>query len=133
MARLKNEIDAETENWPVPLDLRTDLDNIKNAYQAIPMPVFVKDKFVELADVEETITGALVEIHFEFRHYHIKSKEQDSFNATVQQILVLQPGTIRPSTPYKRKSVREGPIRSRPSPASENIVNVSSYLQAVDQ
>ena len=51
MARLKNEIDAETENWPVPLDLRTDLDNIKNAYQAIPMPVFVKDKFVELAVV----------------------------------------------------------------------------------
>lgn len=92
-------------------DLRTDLDGIKKTYRAVPLPVFARDRFIEAVNINETIKGALVELHFEFHHYCIKSKNQDSFNATIQQILVLQPGAPRPTTAYKRKNFRDGPVQ----------------------
>ena len=106
----ENEIDHDTEKWPVPVDLRSDLDKIKWAYRATPLRVFAKDAFVEVLNVNNMISGALVEMHFELYHYCIRATEQDSFNARIQQILVLQPGKPRPITTYKRKNVRDGPI-----------------------
>lgn len=60
-----------------------------------------------------------MEVHYELRHYFIASESYDSFNATVEQILVLQPGVPPPDTPYKRKNVRDGPIRLNPTPAQQ--------------
>ena len=114
-------IDSETENWPVPSDLRADLDDIKKTYRAVPLPVFAKDMFIEITDVNDTVKGVLVEVHFEFHHYCIKSKNQDSFNATIQQIIVLQPGAPRPTTAYKCKNVRDGPVRLMPAPVPVGV------------
>ena len=59
-----------------------------------------------------------MEVHFTLRHYFISSDSYDSFNGVIEQILVLQPGELPPQTVYKRKNVREGPIRMNPTSAA---------------
>ena len=113
------QVDHETEHWPVSADLRKELDALKYDFRAVPLRVYVGDRFVEPVDVNDTIRGALVEVHFELRHFFIAPDSYDSFNATIEQILVLQPGEAPPDTPYKRKNVRDGPIRLNPTPAQQ--------------
>ena len=124
---VENEVDDETENWPVPVELRGDLDNIKRTYRANPLRVFARDAFVEARNVNDVIRGALVEMHFELNHYCIRGKNQDSFNAHIQQIQVLQPGKPRPLNAYKRKNVRDGPIRLCPA---LNVATLNSSASA---
>ena len=44
-------LDEETERWLVPPPLRGELDRIKFEYHAVPLPVYVNDKFVEPVNV----------------------------------------------------------------------------------
>ncbi|KAI9435942.1 hypothetical protein H4582DRAFT_1854634 [Lactarius indigo] len=108
-------VDDETDKWPVPEDLQPDLDDLKFEYQAMPLSVYRSDKIVPVDLVSKVVKGALVEVHFELHHYHIRNKESssdfDSFNATIEQVIVLQPGEAPVDSPYKRKNVAEGPIR----------------------
>jgi hypothetical protein len=116
---LENAIDYETENWPVPADLRNNLDNIKQRYRAVPLPVIMKDRSIGARDVNEVIKGALVEIHFKLNHYYIPPEypreKLDSFNGSIQHIRVLQPGEARPVSVYKRKNIRDGPSLLSPT------------------
>jgi len=126
----ENAVDNETEQWPVPVDLRDDLDKIKRMYHAAPLRVFARNAFVEVLNVNDVIRGALVEMHFELYHYSIRAKNQgpqDSFNAHIQQILVLQPGKQRPITAYKRKNFATVPSVS--APCCSNIT-VSKMIRA---
>ena len=104
-------VDDETEHWPVPPRLREELNKIKFEYRAVPLPVYVNEFFVEPAHVNNCIKGALVELHFELHHFAIRKKMQDSFNATIEQIVVLRHRDERPATAYKRKNPREGPVQ----------------------
>jgi len=95
----------------VPPELQDDLDDIKHAYRASPLRVFANEKFIEVGQVNEVIEGALVDLHFELFHFGIRKKNEDSFNGSMEQVLMLQPGQPRPVTVYKHKNVRDGPIR----------------------
>lgn len=124
-----NDVDQETEQWPVADHLRSDLDNIKWGYRATPLSVFARNAFVEARNVNEIITGALVEMHFELYHFCIRASDQDSFNGRIQQILVLQPGKTRPITAYKRKNVRDGPIRLNLTNYKRNKTQIESHAE----
>ncbi|KAH9066970.1 hypothetical protein EDB83DRAFT_2223259 [Lactarius deliciosus] len=110
------EVDQTMENWPVSPDYRADLDKIKFKYAAVPLSVFINDLFVPAEEVSGVVQGALVELHFQLFHYHIRSKTHDSFNGSIEQVIVLQPSQVQTSSPYKRKNVDDGPIRLKPSP-----------------
>jgi hypothetical protein len=129
----ENAIDYGTENWPVPADLRNDLDNIKQRYCAVPLPVIMKDRFIGARDVNEVIKGALVEIHFKLNHYHIRPEypreNLDSFNGSIQHIRVLQPGEARPVSAYKRKNIRDGPILLSPGARSQGCHSEKTHWQ----
>ena len=56
-----------------------------------------------------------MELHFELHHFAIRRAAQDSFNASIEQIIILRPGEARPMTMYKRKNPRDGPILVKPS------------------
>ena len=103
-------LDEETERWPVQPPLRGELNRIKFEYRAVPLPMYVNDKFIEPVNVNSAIKGTLVELHFELHHFPIQKVAQDSFNATIEQIIVLRPGEARPMTAYKRKNLCVGPI-----------------------
>ncbi|KAH9028463.1 hypothetical protein EDB83DRAFT_2170099, partial [Lactarius deliciosus] len=104
-------VDDTTENWPLSVDFRSDLDKIKIDYRAVPLSVFRNESFVSPEQVTDVVKGALVEVHFELHHYHIRNKAYDSFNGSIEQIIVLQPSESQPTSAYKRKNVEEGPIR----------------------
>ena len=64
-------MDEETAHWPVLPRLRDELNKIKFEYCTVPLSVYVNSRFIEPADVNNTIKGALVEIHFELHHFVI--------------------------------------------------------------
>lgn len=76
--------------------------------------------------MNDTIRGALVEVHFELQHFFIPLDSYELFNTTIEQILILQPGEAPPETPYKRKKVRDGPIRLNPTPVQQQHFQHSS-------
>lgn len=129
----------ETEHWLVSADLEKELDALKYDYCAIPLCIYVNDRFVEPVDVNKTIRGALVVVHFELWHFFIAPKSYDSFNATIEQILVLQPGEAPPNTPYKRKNVHNGPIHLNPTPTQwqcfeeSHSVTSSSHTRTITE
>ncbi|KAH9028294.1 hypothetical protein EDB85DRAFT_1892587 [Lactarius pseudohatsudake] len=107
-------VDEETENWPVSDDLQPDLQELKYEYQVKPLSVFYNDKPVKVDEATNVLKGALVEVHFELHHYHIRNKEGntefDSLNASIEQIIILQLSNARPTSAYKCKAVGQGPI-----------------------
>ena len=60
------------------------------------------------------LKGALVELTFTLRHYHIKNATQDydTYTGTIEQIIVLDRAPPKKISPYRK---REGPVRIRPS------------------
>ena len=124
-------MDSETENWPLSSNLREELDKIKYEYCALPLAVYIGNNFVEPRDVNEAIRGALVELHFELHHSCNLMRGQagqDLFNASIEQIMVLQPGQPR-RTPYNRRNVRDGPIYLNPALALMHESGSSSQQQ----
>lgn len=103
------------ENWPVRDELKVELDKIKFKFEARPLPVYVGDHFIKPEDVHAMLKGALVEVHFELKHFCIKKKKEDSFNAFVQQVIILQPGKARPVNAFKRRNIFQGLIRPAPN------------------
>jgi hypothetical protein len=105
-------VDEETERWPVRPEFRGDLDGIKYKFEAVPLPVYIDEQFVEPTNVSQMLSGALVEINFELRHFCIQKIREDSFNSYIEQIDVLQPGEAPQTTPFKRKKMdlRGGPV-----------------------
>ena len=92
-------------------------------FQACPLPIYVGDRFIKPEKVHEMLKGALVEVSFELRHYCIQKKHEDSFNALVQQVLILQPGKARPCNAFKRRNVFDGPVRPCPVLCNANKEN----------
>lgn len=107
-SEINDAMDEETEHWPVPPWLQDKLNKIKFKYYAIPLAVYADDKFVEPALINNTIRGALVD-------FTIQKSAQDSFNASIEQIIVLCPGEAHPTTVYKRKNPCNRPILVKPS------------------
>jgi len=95
--------------------LRDALDKIKYDFEACPLAVYVDDRFIPPVDVQNLLKGALVEVQFELRHFSIAKKKEDSYNATIKQVLVLQPGRERPPNAFKRRNLFDGPVRLNPT------------------
>jgi hypothetical protein len=64
-------LDEETECWPVLPQLKDELNKIKFEYCAVPLPIYINNRFVKPPNVNNAIKGALVELHFELHHFLI--------------------------------------------------------------
>ena len=49
-------------------------------------------------------------MQFELHHFPIWQKNINSFNASIQQIQIIQPGEMQLQTAFKRQRMSEGPI-----------------------
>jgi hypothetical protein len=47
---------------------------------------------VEPGDVNEALQGAIVEVFFAIRHYYLRDKKLDTFQAGIQRIKIIKPG-----------------------------------------
>lgn len=128
-------MDEETENWPVPVELQDAFDAIKYTYRVNPLPVYRNDVFVEPLLVNKALKNALVEVHFNIRHFKIE--EHDSFTAVPLQVIILKDGPPEASSPYKRKNMRDGPVRPKDftatTEASTPVAKPSSSAMAPDK
>ena len=69
--------------------------------------------------VNSALRNALVEVHFNIRHYKIG--DHDSFTAIPLQITILKDEALTITFPYKRKNIRDGPVRLKPFRTSPPI------------
>jgi hypothetical protein len=101
----------------VPTALQAELDNLKLSHTVTPLPVYRLGQFVEPLEVTRALTNALVEVHFRIKHYHIARKDGafDSFSGIVEQVVILKDGMPKAPNAYKRKKLRDGPFRPKPS------------------
>jgi hypothetical protein len=133
-----DDIDSETENWPVPSVVKPFLDEIKPKFQAFPLAVYrADDTFVEPIDVCESMRNAIVEVHFALKHYRIGKGDSafDSFSATVEQVVILKGGDLHSGPSYSKRSrdIRQGPFRPQFGPtlnAGPNSVGGSESSSA---
>ncbi|OAX37029.1 hypothetical protein K503DRAFT_783927 [Rhizopogon vinicolor AM-OR11-026] len=72
-------MDEETGNWPIAMKHRDELDLVKLNYEASPLRLYRGNSLVEPADVNEALTGAVVEVFFVVRHYYLRDKKFDTF------------------------------------------------------
>jgi hypothetical protein len=81
------------------------------------------------------VANSLVEVHFSLKHFSFnKSGDQyDSFNGYVEQIIVKEEGAPTPVKAYKRKNVREGPVRSKPAPFASGGLNESGVRPGIKE
>jgi hypothetical protein len=103
-------MDTETENWPMPSKHKEEFESIKHDFVACPLGVYRDKTMVEPGNVNDVLKGALVEIFFTMRHYYLRDKKFDTFQAEIQQIKVVKPGGSIPTSGFKRRNAREGPL-----------------------
>jgi hypothetical protein len=89
----EGEIDEETLQWPYPLDHLETHNLLIHSHQFLPLPIYESNNFVECSEANALLLGALVEVHFVLKHFHIKKEGYDSFLAVPLQVLVLKQAT----------------------------------------
>jgi hypothetical protein len=102
-------MDTETEGWPIPSKHKEEFESVKFDFMAYPLRVYRDKVFVEPRDVNEALTGAVVEVFFTMRHYYLRDKKFDTFQAEIQQIKIIKPGGSISTSGIKRRNAREGP------------------------
>ncbi|KAJ8580132.1 hypothetical protein M405DRAFT_891514 [Rhizopogon salebrosus TDB-379] len=95
---------TETEKWPIPVKHKEEFD-----FMACPLGVYRDTAFVEPSEVSEALEGAFVEAVFAIRHYYLRGKKFDPYQADIQQIKVIEPGASIAASGFKRRNAREGP------------------------
>ncbi|KAG2107119.1 hypothetical protein BD769DRAFT_1393040 [Suillus cothurnatus] len=94
------QMDEETHNWPIPDQFVTEFDMLKYNFQATPLPLFHDGHLVEPSMANEIMSGAIVEVHFGIHQWRIQ--QFDSFQASVERIVILRPAPRHHTSAYKR-------------------------------
>lgn len=103
----EEEINTETLKWACPPQHQAEHDELISTHRWAPLAIYNEDKkFVECKDAHEALCGALVEVHFTLKHYHIKKDGYNSFTAIPLQVQILKPA-MRPSPIH---DIRAGPL-----------------------
>jgi hypothetical protein len=103
-------MDTETEEWPIPTKHKAEFESMKFENMACPLRVYRDNIFVEPGDVNEALTGAMVEVYFTIRHFYMREKKFDTFQADIQQIKIVKPGASIATLGFKRGNARDGPL-----------------------
>ena len=82
-------------------------DELISTHHWAPLAIYDEDqKFVECEDAYKALCGALVEVYFTLKHYHIKKEGYDSFTAIPLQVQILK-WAMKPSATC---NIRTGPV-----------------------
>jgi hypothetical protein len=119
-------MDEEPDNWPIPMKHRDEFDLVKLNYEASPLRLYRGNSLVESADVNEALTGAVVEVFFVIRYYYLRDKIFDTLRADIQQIKILKLGTSIACSGFKPRNAREEPfdiVKTASSSAHAKLTN----------
>jgi hypothetical protein len=71
----------------------------------MPPGVYRDTASVEPGDVNEALQGAIIEVFFAIRHYYLRDKKFDTFQAGIQQIKIIKPGASIAAFGFKRRNL----------------------------
>ena len=93
---------------------RDDFQRLAPDYRVCALPVYKDNHFVEPPAVKTAMADALVEVHFELKHYVLDKDgaQQDSFSAYVVEIKILRDGEAAAASPSRKRNLRDGPLRT---------------------
>lgn len=129
MVPFAEEINKETNSWPILHTLKGPLDAIKRNYEVQPLNAFDENNApIKAQQTMKKLREALVEVYFSLTHYVIRSgriNEQpfDSFTANIEQIQLLQTPNVEMESPIE-KTAHKKPFRigaSVPSTSEQKI------------
>ncbi|KAJ8597884.1 hypothetical protein M405DRAFT_855176 [Rhizopogon salebrosus TDB-379] len=103
-------MDTETNERPIPMEQKEESECMKFNFLACPLAVYRDNTFMEPGEVNEALTGAMVEVFFAIRHYYLCDKKFDTFQADIQQIKDRQTRWINYFFRFKRRNARERPL-----------------------
>lgn len=127
---------SDEEDWmngyPISDKYKEAFENIASRWRATPLPAFDSSgKFIKVRDLEVSLTGSLILVYFELRHYAIRDRRTNgvstnTFSATATQVTILESGAVRNPSPYKSLMLK-GPKFLPQSPSKKkdqkNAVN----------
>jgi hypothetical protein len=101
---------TETEKWPIPVKHKEEFESMKFNFMACPLGVYRDTAFVEPSEVNEALEGAFEEVILAIKHYYLRRKKFDTFQADILQIKIIESGTSIAASSFKRRNAREGPL-----------------------
>jgi hypothetical protein len=101
-------MDTETKKWPIPMKHKEEFESIKFDFMVCALGVYRHKAFVESGDITEALKDAIVEVFFAIKHYYLRDKRFDTFQADTQQIKIVEPGASIVASGFKRRNAREG-------------------------
>ena len=109
---LSSEFDMAS--WPVSDCCKDHLHELVSSHNIQPLPAYDENhNLISPSQYESKLKGALVEVHMAIYHHHIKSSKRDIFNAVLRELIVLAPPAALPTSPFKRRRLKEGPSTER--------------------
>jgi hypothetical protein len=103
-------MDKETEEWPMPAKHKAEFESMKFENVVCPLRVYRDNVFVEPGEVNEALMDAMVEVYFTIRHFYMREKQFDTFQADIQQIKIIKPGASIVTSGFKWRNARDGPL-----------------------
>ncbi|KAJ7467138.1 hypothetical protein FB451DRAFT_1178370 [Mycena latifolia] len=89
--------------WPVKTEAREALEEISQEYNIREFVVYDTDQSrIDPLDIAGKLKGSIVECSFKLKHYSFRT--DDSFNAEIEQVVILRPHPKQPPSPYKNAS-----------------------------
>ncbi|TFK69979.1 hypothetical protein BDN72DRAFT_878139 [Pluteus cervinus] len=85
-----DEIDAETDKWPIPDEHLHAFNRVKMISRINRVPVYdIDDNLLRPDQVTSSLENALVEVVFTMKHYYIKKDNRDIYVSDMKQVRIL--------------------------------------------
>ena len=91
-------------------------------------------RFIKTQDLESSLTGSLVHVYFELKHYAIRSKRTDNiasntFSAISTQVKILERGSEKPRSPYKSLMLKGPSVLPRSPTKKKDQTNATNTFK----
>ncbi|KAJ8585277.1 hypothetical protein M405DRAFT_911902 [Rhizopogon salebrosus TDB-379] len=102
--QLEPDIAIELPGSTIPAKHKAEFESMKFENMACrPLRVYHDNVFVEPGNVNEALTDAMVDVYFTIRHFYMREKKFDTFQADIQQIKIVKPGASIMTSGFKER------------------------------
>ncbi|KZT60923.1 hypothetical protein CALCODRAFT_506554 [Calocera cornea HHB12733] len=111
---------TEWNDWPVPANVRNELNHIKTSHVPLQLPAYdVTGNLISPTYWREELQGAVVKLKLVMRYYYIAKDNKSTFVLIPYDIVVIGKPVVTSRSPTKKRKLEDGPsenTRRRPPP-----------------
>ncbi|KAF8817653.1 hypothetical protein BYT27DRAFT_7237288 [Phlegmacium glaucopus] len=139
MAHDPSDMEDWSNGYPISNDFKDAFNSIIPKWRVTPLPAFdATGKFIQIHDLEASLSGSLVLVYFQLKHYAIKDKKtneiaSNTFTAIATQIKILEPAAKRKRSPYKSLMLKGPTVLPQSPTKKKNQINaVNAFHSATN-